>query len=282
MDIKHRLTFCTGSDTSIIAFLELNKILYEYHSELDQLIVEISESHPKWCDMKQYLDSYGLGEGIVSAVYTEQELESAQWFTCRSRWRWEYPQPKSNSFGYMKNVTYAENSVCTECGCGAKQIGNFRVRKSPVWNGKSFLMLNWENDILFLSDNAKNILCASELSGFGFRDVSNTKGMEKIDNIHQLIVDKFTEPGLLTDNNEQIRETNVCAFCGAIKYALSGRGISYQRSAFPNDADVVYCSEYFGVGHSASRLLFVSHRFRDTVSRNNLDSQLVFEPVTLI
>lgn len=279
MDIKHRLTFRLDGDTSVTSILEQNKIKHKYYTDIDFLVVEILESHPKWHELQQFLCSHGYDNGLAEPVYTKHEMANAEWFTCRSKWHWEYPQPKSDSFGYMKNITYALDSDCSECGCGAEQIGNFRVRKTPVWNGKNFLMLNWENDVLFLSDNARHILEASDLTGFGFREVYNTKGTEKIADISQLVIENYTEPGLVWQGNGTIKQINVCPVCNSVKFITSGRGICYKRSAFPDNCDIVKSYECFGDGHSASRKIFVSKKVYDLIVENKLDRQLAFEPV---
>lgn len=282
MDVNHRIVFRVSSDLNPMCFLEQNNIKYEYNPQISCVIVNILESADAWPALEKYISENGRVTDLLNAVYSRQEMNAAEWFTCRSTWRWEYPQPKSDEFGYMKNITYKFGSNCRECGYGKKQIGNFRVRKSPAWGKKNFLMLNWEEDVLFLSDHAKEILSASGLKGFEFLDVYNTKGDKKIEDINQLLITECTKHGLVWENNDTIREINVCETCGKTKYIFSGRGCVYKRDALPRGADITKSVEGFGFGAAAPSIIIVSKNFCDVIVKNNLDTKLVFEPLILV
>ena len=288
MDVNHRIVFSVKENPRIVDFLNKNGIKYKYeHSAIynihsDFVIVNILESHKAWLEMHNYISHNEHGTIISSAVYSKKEMAEAEWFTCRSTWRWEYPQPQSDKFGYMKNITYEFSSNCRECGYGKKQIGNFRVRKSPSWGKKNFLMLNWEEDVLFLSDRAKEILSASDLKGFKFLDVLNTKGTQKIEDINQLVIESCTQPGLVWQGNDTIKEINSCTACGITKYICAGRGHVYKRESLPDNVDFAKSIEGFGCGTASSSLIFVSKKFYDLIVENDLESKLEFEPLMLV
>lgn len=103
---------------------------------------------------------------------TKAEKYTAEWFKVKSVWRFEYPQPESD-FKYEQNITYSNDRLCKnrDCGYGLEQVGNFRLRKAPKWKNRSFLMMNWIPDELFVSDEAKNCLKQSGLRGFYFQAV---------------------------------------------------------------------------------------------------------------
>lgn len=275
MDYKHRFTFNIYDGVTAYALNRLG-IKYKQSKGCAICVVEMLESDEQWPIFKKFLDRTGRMTW-TTAVYTKNEMESAEWLTIRSKWRWEYPQPDSGNSGYKNGITYT--GECPECGAEAVQVGKFRVRRSPKWHEKAFLMINWVHDVLFASEAAKNILEASGLKGFHFQDVLNTKGTAAIDDIYQLCVETMLPPGLVI-TNDTMEEVNTCPECGITKYVPSGRGIIYKRDAFANvDADIVISDEIFGGGHSAIRLIIVSRRFYDTIISNKLDKQLDFEPI---
>lgn len=206
-------------------------------------------------------------------------MEQAEWFYLRSKWRWEYPQPAGN--GGFHHITYSDKEYCKECGSGLVQIGSFWVKKTPDWKKRDFLMLNWIEDELFLNDKAKSILLKSDLRGLEFIDVVKPRTEVKLEDFNQLKVKNILSPGLVNQDNT-IRETTKCKKCGVVKYALTGRGLVYEKSIFPNDIDIVNSYEVFGWGYAAPRCIFVNQKFYQVIISNGLDKHLVFEPIKLI
>lgn len=280
MDYKHRFTF-TANDVAVVYTLNRLGIKYKQSEGCAICVVEMLESDGKWPQVKNFLDS--IGEPTwTTVVYTKSEIENAEWFSIRTAWRWEYPQPDPNNSGYKKGVTYT--GECPICAANAVQVGNFRVRRPPKWHAKAFLMINWVHDVLFASEAAKNILEASELRGFHFQDVLNTKGTAVIDDIYQLCVETILPPGLVI-TNDTIEEVSTCPKCGNTKYLAAGRGIIYKRETFAKvDTDIVMSGELFGAGdlHIAVRHILISRQFYETIIANKLDKQMVLEPVMLI
>ena len=280
MDYKHRMCFRTD-DIQTLQFLDGIGIEYKISDGSIISYIEILESKPEWQTVEAYFKRKRLSTGLVDTIYTKEEMNRAKWFTVRSKWRWEYPQPNSGDNGYIKNVTYTD-SACPECGNGLVQIGNFRVRKSPKWGQRAFLMLNWIGDVLFLSNHAKDVLSDSNLGGFHFAEVLNTKGTAVIADIHQLCVDNVLPQGIVWDN-DTIGRVNRCSVCGIIKYGPTGRGKIYRMSAFENvDQDIIMSDEVFGWDHLSQRDIIVSKHFYEVINENKLNRQLPFEPIQLV
>lgn len=280
MDYKRRFTFNIYDGVTANA-LERMGIKYKQAKDCAICVVEIMESDEKWPLFKKFLDCRGEPTQ-TTVVYTKSEIEHAEWFAIRTAWRWEYPQPDSDNFGYKKGITYV--GECLECAANAVQVGNFRVRRSPKWHAKAFLMINWVDDVLFTSETAKNMLENSKLKGFHFQNVLNTKGTVVVDDIYQLCVETMLPPGLVI-TNDTIREVNTCTKCGSTKYLASGRGIIYKKDAFANvETDIVMSDELFGAGdlHIAVRHIIISRQFYEVIIANKLDKQLILEPVMLI
>jgi len=169
MDIEQRI-FTSNKDFR--DFLDLNEIVYEESDHCDYLILEIRESNPKWPMVKEYMTIHKI-LSLATPIFTKAELESAPWLTVRSKWRWEYPM-RADDRSYQK-VVYNTDNHCPKCGVGLVQKDLFRLRKSPNWGTKHFLMLNWVEDELFISEKAKNLLSESSLEGFEFLDVLKYK-----------------------------------------------------------------------------------------------------------
>lgn len=279
MEFKQRIAFRDDEHKKLIKLLNEYKIKYDQDNSSSIIVLEILESNEFWPEIKKYIIKHNISE-YTEVVYTNQEMEKAEWFRLRSKWRWEYPQPVDN-FGYQDMITYDNKNYCFECGSGLVQIDSFRVKKSPDWKKRNFLMLNWIEDELFLSDDAKNILLNSGLKGFEFIDVVKPRTETKLEDFNQLKVKNISSPGLV-DQNNTIRETTKCKKCGVIKYALTGRGLVYKKSIFGDDVDIENSFEVFGWGHAALRCIFVNQKFYQVIVNNGLEKHLEFVPIKLI
>lgn len=275
MDFKQRIVFDKDKHKEIINFLDEQKIEYEDGAPLSFVILEILESNRFWHEINKYLIDNKIFT-YTEGVYSKQEMEQAKWLTIRSKWRWQYPQPIDDN-GYIR-ITYSTDNYCDQCRSGLVQIDSFRVKMTPKWSKNYFLMLNWIEDELFLSDKAKNILSNSGLRGFEFIDVVKKDGT-KLDDINQLKVNEILPPGLV-DQDNTIKETHKCDKCGVAKYVLTGRGLVYKESAFRNDVDIVNSFELFGL--SADREIFVNQKFYQTIMNNGMDRNIEFTPIKLI
>lgn len=278
MDYKQRIVFRDDEHKKLIMFLDEQGIEYEHDVSLSLIVIEMLESNKYWTEINRHLVKNKIVP-YTEVVYTKEEMEQAEWLAVRSKWRWEYPQPAGD--GSYQRFTYSEENYCRECGSGLAQINSFRVKKTPKWSKKNFLMLNWIEDELFLSDNAAGVLSNSSLNGFDFIDVVNSKTLIKLSDINQLKINNILSPGLV-DQDNTIREAIKCKKCGITKYALTGRGLVYKNSIFCNKHDIVKSFEVFGWGHAAPRTIFISQKFYKIIISNGLDKNLIFEPIKTV
>ena len=279
MDYKHRFGFNT-QELELTEILDSLGIAYEDRSNCGIAVVEILESDERWSTLKPHLDRTDQLV-LTTPIYTQVEMENAEWYSLRSSWHWEYPQPNTDNFGYERNIIYSDN-FCPECGAHKVQIGNFRIKRAPKWGRKCFLSLNWVHDVLFLNEHAKDILQSSDLNGFHFMKVLDTKGEKAIEGIYQLCTEGFAQPGIIS-NNDTVRTVQACMTCGLPKYSMTGRGIVYKKSAFEGICtDIVESTELFGFAHYAGRKTFINKRFYEVVVKNKLDNKLEIEPVRIV
>ena len=274
MDFKHRILFNKVKDKELINFFDEQKIDYE-NTEFSFVILEVLESNKFWSEINKYLIAKNI-TSLTEGVYSKREIEQARWISIRSKLRWQYPQPAGN--GNYKNITYSKENYCNQCKTGLTQIDSFRVKKTPRWRKNCFLMLNWIEDELFLSDNAKNILTNSGMRGFRFFDVVKNDST-KLEDFNQLKVNEILSPGLI-DQDNTIKEMHKCNKCGVTKYVTSGRGLVYREVVFRNDVDMVNSFELFGL--SGMRDIFINQKFYQVIINNGMDKNIEFVPIKLI
>lgn len=277
MEIKQRIVFRNDEHKDLINYLIDNGIEFINDDQTSLIILEILETHLCWPTINDYIIQHNMIT-IADSIYTKEELDQAKWFTIRSQWRWQYPQPSQN--GAYRHITYSNQNTCIECGSNEIQIDLFRLKMAPKWGKRHFLMLNWIDDELFSSDYARSVLSDSGLRGLSFLDALKSGNREKMENINQLKIDHILPEGLI-DQDNTIKEITTCKICGVKKYVMAGRGLVYKKSVFSNDVDIAKSFEVFGFGHYAPQCIFVNRRFYDIIIINGLDRNLVFEPLKL-
>ena len=274
MRIKHRFAFNT-SKAEIISFLSKQNI------ELDIGVIvtafEIFEDDASYSEIKNYLEYNNIRSSLATsyAVFTQDEINEAQWLGVRSAWYNGYPQPQNSD--YISSV-YDTTNYCDKCDKGLVQKGSFTIKKEPNWGRRNFFMLYWVHDELFASSRTVQILKNSSLTGFGFLDVL-TKSKGILQGTKQIIIEKQLEHAL---NSESIAETFICAKCNAEKYIRRVGTVRYDKRAFMNiQEDIVKSQEKFGQ-RTCSSMLLITQRFYKVLTENQLDRSLIFQPISLV
>ena len=276
MEINKHICFRSEQATELVLYLMENGFINKIQ---DTIALDIFESNMHWPYIQAIVNNKSLF-CLSETLFTKKELADAQWLAVRSKWNCGYPQPE-DGFKY-ESITYSNKNFCFECGAGLHQVEDFRMKKTPNWGKRHFMMLNWVSDELFLDDVAKAILIGSDISGIQFRNVKNKNGTEFLQNINQLIVPTVLPAGIITDRRS-IDEVNECPNCGVKKYHPTGIGMyAFKRSIFDGAPDVVKTAECFGWGGSAPRLVLISQKMYRIITQNCLDSALVFTPLELV
>ena len=277
MRVKNRISFRAESNNELTSYLSTHGIAW--HKGEIVSTVEIFEDSPHWQFIHQYSSEYNIP--ILSAtVFSKSELDNAEWLRVRSQWRCGYPQPEA-AFGY-RSVTYKAGCRCDTCGAGSDQIAPFRMAKSPNWGKRHFMMLNWVEDELFVSDICRKVLEKENLSCISFGTVGDKKGLATLPNVNQLIITSKLAPGII-EGRRSIDEVFTCACCGATKYHPTCIGMmAFNKHIFDNAPDFVKTAEIFGWGQGAARHIIISSKAYRVLIRNNLTQGLVFEPIELV
>jgi hypothetical protein len=279
MKIRHRITYNKESARKpLIDFLKEKNAKFEKSNSYIGVAYLCEED--AWKEDLYRILRKANEISIVDVIYTKEEFEKAQWYSMRSKFRFEYPQP-DDSFSY-KSQTYDNSQYCSDCGCGLKQKDSFRLNRDPQWGQRHFLMLNWVHDELFTSTIAKECLINERITGIKFMDVLNHKKNTTFDDIHQIYIDKILEPGLV-DLEQSVKEVLGCSSCGKTKYIGSGRGITYRKDVFSGvNLDAVKSFETFGDGLMCSRKIFVSKKLYQVLKNNKLDKDIAFAPIQFV
>lgn len=279
MKIRHRIVFNRKTiSIEFVNFLEEKKAKFS-NDDSDLIVAYLFEEENWKNDLYQFLQKEGI-TSIIECIYSKAEIEKATWFSIRSKFRWEYPQPK-DYFSY-RHITYDSTSYCDSCGYGLKQKEEFRINKSPKWGKRNFLMLNWVHDELFINNKVRSIMDKGDIKGYKLHSVLNVKTNKPIDDINQIYIEEVLQPGLI--NKEQsIKEVLTCRKCGTVKYIYTGRGFTYKKDVFEGlNTDIVKSSEMFGDGLMSARLIFISKNLYKLLISNSLDKDLVFEPIAIV
>lgn len=280
MRIKHRYAIRINDKTrKILDVLEQSKINYRFGVNKIGISFELYEDDRSWKKVRSMMKRYGCSP-LTECVYSKEECDNAKWLSVRSRWKWSYPQPERN-YEYER-ITYENEEYCDSCGCGLVQKDCFKVKKSPNWGKRNFLMLNWVYDEIFASDNAIEVLEKSDLKGFSVLDVNIVKNNIIAEDIKQLRIKHILKPCMIIQK-DNINKIIDCKKCKQKKLILKGREIYCAEHAFTDiNVDVIKSSEVFGEGYICTRLIFVSNRFYKVITENGLDKDLVFEPINLV
>lgn len=277
MKINKHIFFNELIAPELVEYLCKNNIPYSSANRL--VVFDILQSNPHWQDISSIVTEKRIS-CLSETSFSKKELSEASWLSVRSQWRNGYPQPESN-FGYQR-ITYSEDMYCNECGNGLRQVDAFRMKTSPKWGNRHFMMLNWVFDELFIDDKAKEVLIENGFSGIQFTSVYDKQGKSVLPGVHQLHIETLSDYGLV-EGQDNVSNVVACTVCGITKYHPSGIGMhSFYKNTLANMPDVCKTSEIFGWGKSASRLILIRQSVYNSIIENHLDRGLVFAPINLV
>jgi len=215
-------------------------------------------------ELAPLFNEWDVNLDFIGTDFTNKELLSADYCVI-NRWNsFGYPMPDKN-MGYLHN-TYETKDMCSECGEGLVQTGDFRVRKVPKY---PFWGLEWIFDEFFVrTDLYEQIF---KPLGIGSRPLRKYKDDSIIDSYVQLLIPVIDEPLELSTYESQL-----CSKCSAIKYDPKPHGyFPLQEHPLP----YIYKSkEFFGDGFSAFRRIYVSAYLRDLMIAKGITKLRSFVP----
>lgn len=235
-------------------------------TSLPYVVFEVSEGHPRWAEIKEYIAKWNSGD-YCTTRFTSEELDSAEWLSLGAGRYW-YPEPNQWDAGYLK-VTYSLENYCPRCGMGLDQKAPFRMKGEPRLSRRSIFQLNWISDELFVRPEIWSL--AFKQHGIACRPVHDKKG-RKLDSVVQIVVEQ--EVSILVDE----LDFTECNACGRRKYAHVRRGMMPPLLEIPRSA-IVRTRESFGSGGSAGRVILISQALRRSMLKVQVRGAY-FWPVT--
>lgn len=206
---------------------------------------DVSESAATWPAVLTWIRRRRPSD-IVSARFTDDEIDAADWLALPAQFHQGYPQPDEDEFGY-REATYDLTEFCDQCGIGLRQRAPFQMKGEPGWGRGGVMQLNWVFDEFFVTP----AVWASIFDPYvASQAVTNRSGIP-LETVTQLVVDELVP----LDVAGQASET--CGRCGRLKYLPIVRG-PIPRPASRPSSNMFKSAQWFGSGASAWRAVIVS------------------------
>lgn len=276
MKIRHRIAYeiDTISD-EFVKYLNSQNAIFE-KTNTDIGVAFIYEEGVYIDELYDYYHKENITP-IIDVIYTKEEYDKAEWYTMRSKFRFEYPQPEDDYIG----ITYNDKEFCPNCGFGLIQKSSFQISKAPKWGKCNFLMLNWIEDELFVNAIVKDVFESEKIIGLKFLEVLKYRKEIAIEDIYQIYIKNELEPGLINIENS-VKIIRKCNSCNRKKYIGSGKGLTFKREVFNHlSSDIYKTYEAFGDGLMHAKVIIVSKKLYNAIKKYNLDKKLEFEPISI-
>jgi hypothetical protein len=273
MIVKYRI----GWDKDKIGFLKQYKVkMKEEHSFF---LVEFDDRLDGYQKLIEFADRNHFCV-TTEAEFNKQETDTAEWFAVDRVWTSLYPYPMEK-FAYL-NQTYDLTNDCKGnepkyyCRLGRVQNRPFCAEKSPKWNTKNVMRLNWIQEELFVSAHCKEKLQESGSKGFTFEPVFIKDKIAS--DLFQLKIGGKLPICLKACNFDKVY---TCPICGREKYELKCGFIKVDRKPFENaEFDIIKTTEKIGqIG--ADSLIILSKRMVEFLKAENLSVGMKFTPLIL-
>ena len=277
MLVTHHICFSKIKSSTLLAYLVKNAIPFKDTNGL--ITFDICQDSIHWPVIERFTKISKVTV-LSETKFSTTELKAAEWLSIRSQWRYGYPQPEGQ-FRYLE-ITYDGKSYCKECGSGLVQVNPFRMKNTPKWGNRHFMMLNWVNDELFVDDTVRNLFLTSRVSGCDFTSVCNSKGTAELLGCYQLSVLKKADLGFVA-NQISVQNEYTCPACGCMKYHPSGIGkYHFPKGVLDDMPDICKTAEYFGWGKGADSLILIRQKVYQLLVDNQLDRGLIFTPIEIV
>ena len=154
MKITHRVA--TSADEPIWSAIESAGISIDKSGEI--WVANFTEEQVAWADIEPLLG--GFVTHFVTNLFTNAELDAAEWFLLEAQGHHGYPEPDID----YPTVTDDLSDYCPICGIGGVQIAPFRLQAEPKASRSQFIQLNWIFDEYFVRESARDGLSSRDPS----------------------------------------------------------------------------------------------------------------------
>lgn len=221
---------------------------------------------------------------LLTAVYSDEELEGAEWLLARSRCG------KIESAD--ENITFELTRCCAESGETVDfthriQTGPFVLKRPVKWKNSNNFCGDCQGGLyrLFCSDRARSAFEKECVCGIEYMPAILADNGKAVPDINQLRARTLLGREALILGEEF--EEEVCPVCGEPHYIINNTevfSIGVRRDAIPKDSDICITDSIFVYEDDrlhGFRLTFVSQKFYRTVAKVLKDKSLYFVPATL-
>lgn len=284
MEIWHRVGFCDldNVDDSLRAI----GVKYDQTPGPSGYIItlEITESDPRWPDIKQLIREVQLRVpgrtpfNFVWTEYTRNEVLAAEWLQIAAVREIGYAEPQRG--GAWHRMTF--EGGCSRCSVGERQIAPYRIKREPRLRKRVFATL-YNNFPLFCTSEVLEALEAAQIRGFETWPVLLNRTGEPSALLRQVIVPTVAQPALVEELAETERfRKEVCPVCGQVRYTFYNRGMMpMRRGSLATDVDLQLTHEWFGSLYAAQRQILVSNRVARVIVEHGW-KDIVLWPVQLV
>jgi len=248
VEIVHEIVlFATDSQQRALGALGIEYSVVESDPDTgeNEVHFDLADADPRWKPVRKQLMLWRELRAVVRSrtEFTKEEVDATRWFAFRC-WQNGYPEPDSDSFGYIQ-ATYDISNQCDKCKIGMTQNAPFQMKREPKWGRRSIMQFFWVYEEVFVKPDLWASVFAP--AGVKCRPVNNTKGLE-LSTVVQLFIEE--EVPVLTKGLGYHR----CRKCGGMRYEPLACGpfpVLQREPKLP----VVRTNVYFGDGQPERQVL---------------------------
>ncbi|OGS56642.1 MAG: hypothetical protein A3K60_01380 [Euryarchaeota archaeon RBG_19FT_COMBO_56_21] len=240
----------------------------------------------RYARLKDELSRMGIKPfELREKVFSEKELNSAEFLYMGPAGYWGYPQPEERMEDWQR-ASYDLSTACPLCGFGAVQNIPYLVKREPKFGRNDILALNWTYEFL-VTERLRRLIEDASLTGVEFWPLLRYKRKELIQGYYQLFVTNRLPP--MSPNTEivdlKLPEAGPkrcsCGRFGRNRALDSVYGVAvpirYKRGSLKDAKDFNLTSEWLGL-YDARPKRIVSHRVYQLFSAHSI-KRVTFEPV---
>lgn len=257
MNIIHRFAFKNNSQVA----KEFEALGYKLSKRISTGL-DIGENDNNWEIVKKIVKKYSLFDCQYCTIFTNEELDNAEYYVFGAKNVFDYPMPDGYS-EYMHGITYNDSDRCSKCGAGYYQIAPFRFKKQPAWTKYDVVQTNWVEDEVFVSKKVRDILL-KELD-VKFEEALQQKKFIPFDDMFQI-----KEDGICEIDTSKFVFTK-CPECGVEKTKSVTAGFYPKMLHRPPSGHVFKSQVNFGSGaYTTWHELIVDKSFYEVFKINKI------------
>lgn len=215
-------------------------------------VILIDDTDPRWPEIEAWAKQR-RAVASTGTRFTQEEMDSADWFRLDINHHQGYPQPEADYF----ERTYDLETFCPECRAGAFQKAPFRMMGEPRWGRRGIMQLNWVFGEFFVRPDVwDTIFKAFDVA---YRPVLN-RGGKQLQTVVQLMAE--------CEANVELDNPSICLECQRVSYPVHTRGF-FPAFDIPPSGHFVKTKQGFGYG-TPWHVVLISRTLRQSLIAHNI------------